>query len=53
VGARAFMRVIKKETTFAVYATPITKSIKGLENLPIRYKEYQDVFEKKNANLLF
>jgi hypothetical protein len=37
VGARAFMRVAKKGTTFAIYA---------------HYKEYQDVFEKKNIDLL-
>jgi hypothetical protein len=27
-------------------------SVKGPEALPNRYKEYQDVFEKKNTNLL-
>jgi hypothetical protein len=52
VGARAFMQATKKRTTFAIYATPITESVKRLEALPIRYKEYQDVFEKKNEDLL-
>jgi hypothetical protein len=52
VGARAFIRAAKKGTTFAIYATPITESVKRLEALPTRYKEYQDVFEKKNADLL-
>ena len=33
MGARTFMRVAKKETTFAIYATPIAESIKGLEAL--------------------
>jgi hypothetical protein len=52
VGARAFMRVAKKGTTFAIYATSIAESIKGPEALPTRYNEYQDVFEKKNVDLL-
>jgi hypothetical protein len=47
------MRAAKKGMTFAIYATPIAESIKGPEALPTRYKEYQDVFEKKNSNLLF
>jgi hypothetical protein len=46
------MRTTKKGTKFAIYITPITKSVKRVEVLPIRYKEYQDVFEKKNADLL-
>jgi hypothetical protein len=34
---------------FVVYTTPITESVKRLEPLSIRYKEYQDVFEKISA----
>jgi hypothetical protein len=34
------MRATKKETTFAIYAIPITESVKKLEALPTRYKEY-------------
>jgi hypothetical protein len=37
---------------FAIYATPIADSVKGPEVLPTRYKEYQDIFEKKNVDLL-
>jgi hypothetical protein len=51
VGAKAFMRAAKSGTTFIIYATPIIESVKGLEALPTHYKEYQDVFEKKNVNL--
>jgi hypothetical protein len=46
------MRAAKKKIMFAIYAIPITESVKGLEALPTCYKEYQDVFEKKNADLL-
>jgi hypothetical protein len=37
---------------FAIYTTPITESVNGFEALPIRYKEYEDVFYFLNANLL-
>jgi hypothetical protein len=33
--------------TFAISATPITKSVKELEALPTYYKGYQGVFEKR------
>jgi hypothetical protein len=52
VGAWAFMRVAKKRMMFAIYAMPITESVKGPETLSTRYKEYQDVFEKKNVDML-
>jgi hypothetical protein len=51
VGARAFMWAAKKGIRFAIYAIPIAGSVKGPEALPTRYKEYRDVFEKKNADL--
>ena len=47
MGARVFMPVTNKGTTFAIYAIPITESVKRPEALPTCYKEYQDVFEKK------
>jgi hypothetical protein len=37
---------------FAIYATPTTESINGPKALSTNYKEYQDVFEKKNAYML-
>jgi hypothetical protein len=52
MGARAFMRVAKKRTTFAIYVIPIIELVKAHEALPTCYKEYQDVFEKKNTDLL-
>jgi hypothetical protein len=35
----------------AIYAVPIAELLKEPKALPIYYKEYQDVFKKKNANL--
>jgi hypothetical protein len=37
---------------FAIYAMLTTESVKGPKAIPTRYKEYQDVFEKKNADIL-
>jgi hypothetical protein len=52
VGAWAFIRATKKGIIFAIYTTLTTKLVKGPETLPIHYKEYQDVFEKKNVDML-
>ena len=41
------MQAVKKGSMFVIYTTPITESVKGLEALPILYKEYQDVFWNK------
>ena len=46
------MQAVKKETMFGIYAMPTTESVKGPEALPTRYKEYQDVYEKKNDDIL-
>jgi hypothetical protein len=52
LSAGAFIRVAKKRTIFAIYTIPTSESVKGPEALPTRYKEYQDVFEKKNVDML-
>jgi hypothetical protein len=46
------MQVAMKGTMFVIYATSTTESVKGPKALPTLYKEYQDVFEKKNVNIL-
>ena len=52
VGARAFMRAAKNGKTFAIYATPLPSPTQGPAKLPAQYEEFQDVFEKKNADTL-
>jgi hypothetical protein len=52
VGARAFIRTTNKRTIFVIYATLVMESIKRPKTLPTHYKEYQDVFEKKNVDML-
>jgi hypothetical protein len=41
------MRATKKRKMFAIYATPITESINGLEAFSIHYKEYQYVLNEE------
>ncbi|MGL5494987.1 MAG: retropepsin-like aspartic protease, partial [Collinsella sp.] len=52
VGARAFMKAAKEGSIFAIYATPISEPSHGTSRLPHQYAAYQDVFEKKNADVL-
>ena len=52
VGARAFVKAAKRGATYMIYATQIAESTRKSSLLPDQYKEYQDVFEKKNADML-
>jgi hypothetical protein len=52
IGARTFMRATKTGTPFVIYATPTSEETTTSINIPAQYKEFQDVFEKKNANIL-
>jgi hypothetical protein len=53
LGARACARVIKKNITFVIYIAPMGSSIeKDVQEIPIQYDDFKDVFEKKNADIL-
>ena len=53
LGAKAFMHATKKNEIFAIYATPMSIfSSNILQEIPYQYKDFKDVFEKKNANIL-
>ena len=52
IGARAFVKAAKQGATYMIYANSIIESNEKSSGLPNRYKEYQDVFEKKNADML-
>ncbi len=52
IGARAFMRAAKKGTPFVIYATPTSEAATTSTTIPEEYKDFQDVFEKKNADIL-
>lgn len=51
-GARAFMYAAKEGSSFAIYATPISDSEKTSSSILSQYQEFQDIFEKKNADIL-
>ena len=52
IGARAFIRTTKGGSPFIIYATPIADETRSMSALLEQYKSYQDVFEKKNADIL-
>jgi hypothetical protein len=42
-----------KNVAFALYATPIgTSKETGVQEIPIQFHNFKDVFEKKNAHIL-
>jgi hypothetical protein len=52
VGARSFMQIAKKKDAFLIYVLP-TSDIKLFRHeIPSQYKEFKDVFEKKNVDTL-
>ena len=52
IGVKAFVKAAKQGATYMIYANSIIESNEKSSGLSDRYKEYQDVFEKKNADML-
>jgi hypothetical protein len=52
IGARAFVRSSKASAPFVIYATPISEEKTSTASIPERYKDFEDVFQKKNADML-
>jgi hypothetical protein len=53
LGAKTFVRAAKKNVAFAIYATPMGTSTKiCVQEIPMQYHDFKDVFEKKNADIL-
>jgi hypothetical protein len=52
VGTRTFIQTTKKGDAFFVYAIPSPNPRMQQHEIPIQYKDYKNVFEKKNANTL-
>ncbi|KAH7405600.1 hypothetical protein KP509_15G077200 [Ceratopteris richardii] len=53
VRAKAFIHAVRKEPTYMIYAIPAKESEKDDPvQLPNQYKGFEDVFEKKNADIL-
>ena len=52
LGARAFVRSSKEDTPFVIYATPTSEEKTSTTGIPEQYKDFEDVFQKKNADML-
>lgn len=52
IGARAFVRTSKEGTPFVIYAIPTNKEHVLTASIPKQYKDFQDVFQIKNADML-
>jgi len=52
VEARVFIRSVKNSTPFVIYTTPTSEDTTSSTSIPEQYKEFQDVFQKKNADML-
>jgi hypothetical protein len=46
------MRAAKTRISFVLYSTPTYEETITSTSIPAKYKEFQDVFEKKNADIL-
>ena len=52
IGARASVKSSKEDTLFVVYANPIKEEKTLTSSIPEQYKGFQDVFQKKNVDML-
>lgn len=52
IGAKAFIYEAKEGSVFAIYVAPISEKAKTSSGIPSQYQDYQDIFEKKNADIL-
>jgi hypothetical protein len=52
IGVRDFIRVVKTGILFVIYATPTSIKTTTSTNVLAQYREFQDAFEKKNADIL-
>jgi len=52
IGARVFVRVSKEGTSFVIYAAPTNKEKTSASNIPEQYKDFEEVFLKKNADII-
>lgn len=52
IGARAFMKEAKHNTPLVIFATPTYQDATPTFGIPKQYEGFEDVFEKKNADML-
>ena len=52
IGARAFIRSSKEGASFVIYAAPTSGEKTSTLSILVQYKDFKDVFQKKNAKIL-
>jgi hypothetical protein len=52
VGAKKFMKAIKKGDAFLIYNFPSPNVEPCPHEIPSKYQKFKDVFEKKNVDIL-
>ena len=52
IGARAFVESSKEDLPFVIYATPISEEKTSTLSIPEQYKDFLNVFQKKNTDML-
>ena len=52
VGARAFVRLSKEDAPFVIYVTPTSGEKNSTAGIPEQYKDFEDVFQRKIADML-
>jgi len=53
MGSRTFIQAAKKGDAFFVYAIIALDLRMEQHEIPIKYQDYKNIFEKKNPNALF
>lgn len=52
VGARTFIRSLKEGAPFVIFAAPTSVEKSSSTSISEQYKDFKDVFQKKNADML-
>jgi hypothetical protein len=52
VGARTFIKSSKEGAPFVIFAAPTSAEKSSSASIPEQYKDFEDVFQKKNADML-
>lgn len=52
VSVRAFMHATKERLFFALYAMSNFDGKKSFSSIPSQYQDFEDIFQKKNVDIL-
>ena len=52
IGVKAFIKSSKEGAPFVIYAAPTSGEKTSTSSIPDQYRNFEDVFQKKNANII-